>query len=116
MTQAGPDDPCMYCEQTPRNGAWNQPCHESADHHHWTREQREHYHDQKLIATAQSLRRAALELDRIAAAIDELPARLRRKVLRAPALLSAYRLDPEIVRNEAERARDTLHVYGLLDV
>jgi hypothetical protein len=100
---------CMYCEQTPQTGAWGRPCPESADHLHWTPEMHEDYHDQKLTATAQSLRRAALELDQIAAAIDELPVRLQRKI-------RSYPLHSATIRNEAERARDTLHVYGLLDV
>jgi hypothetical protein len=107
---AHPDAPCVYCARTPRSGAWNEPCPTSDDRLHWTPEMRAGVQEQKIVALAQSTRRAALELEKAAAAIEGLPDRTRRK------LRGTYALNPDLLRNEAERARDTLHVYGLLDV
>ena len=57
-----------------------------------------------------SLVRACDELEAIADALDELPLRLQRKLWRRD---SDNRLVPDIIRNEAERGRDTLAVYTL---
>lgn len=103
---AGQDEACMYCEQTPRTGAWGKPCLDSPDALHWTQEQRELGHEAKLHAVARSLSRAAYELDKVASDIEQLPQRQQRKLSTGP----------DLIRNEAERARDTLYVYGLLDV
>lgn len=64
------------------------------------------YTDAALGAHRAALTRACNRLEGIAATIDELPPRIRRKVMRSTALR------PEIIRNEAERGRDTLSVYG----
>lgn len=68
-------------------------------------------HQQERASLGRDLSRAAYELERAANAVDALPERLKRKVINAQ-----RDLDPELLRNEAERARDTLHVYRLLDV
>lgn len=105
---AANDEPCMHCDQTPASGAWGAPCLDSPDRHHWATWQRQLDAEYRLNETARSLSRAAYELDKLAAAVEELSSRLQRKL--------SIDLTPELIRNEAERARDTLHVYGLLDV
>jgi hypothetical protein len=105
--------PCLWCEQTPANGAWNRPCPDAPDRLHYTREQFAEIAQERLNTVGGDLRRAAFELERAANAVAALPPRVRRKIERAQPLGC---LDPILLQNEAERARDTLHVYGLLDV
>jgi hypothetical protein len=107
---ARPDEECMHCLRTPASGVWGKPCPSSPDKLHWTQWMRDEGEAEKLQSTARSLSRAAYELERVAEAIEQLPTRQRRRLLRGPECL-----DPLLIRNEAERARDTLHVYGLLD-
>jgi hypothetical protein len=104
---AGSDEPCMHCSQPPASGAWGKPCPDSPDKAHWTTWQRRLDAEHRLNETARSLSRAAYELDKLAAAVEELSPRTQRKL--------SIDLTPELIRNEAERARDILHAYGLLD-
>jgi hypothetical protein len=108
---APPDVPCLFCERTPGSGAWDKPCPTAPDHLHYTREQFSGLAQDRLNNVGASLRRAAYELELAAKAVEALPERLRRKVVR-----DQLHLDPDLLRNEAGRARDALHVYRLLDV
>lgn len=107
----GNHEPCIFCGETPRDGAWGKPCPDEPKGLHWTRDQFRDDFTEKLASVGASLRRAAFELDKAASSAESLSPRLARKVMGA-----APDLDPLLLRNEAERARDTLHVFGLLDV
>lgn len=107
------DEPCMFCGETPASGAWSRPCPSGDLNAHWAPDQWRDYKNEHIVDLGQSLRRAAYELEKVAEALEGLSPRLRRKVAGCS---GSVRLEPALVRNEAERARDTLHVLGLLDV
>lgn len=86
-------------------------CPDAPDHLHWSVAQLWALQAEKTKDLGQYVRRAAYELEKAAKAIESLSPRLQRKVLR-----EQRELDPLLLRNEAERARDILHVMGLLDV
>lgn len=113
MNLPKPGEPCAHCDRVA--GDWNAPCVGSPDGLHWTVTGRREWAEEKLAHTARSLSRACYELEQLAEALDQLPERLRGKLRRSVAP-SAARLSPDLIRNEAERGRDTLHVYGLLDL
>lgn len=108
---AAPDEPCAFCGKTPESGAWNVPCPSAPRGLHDSVRQLVNANTEQAATLGRYLSRAAFELDRVAGAIDALPPRTRRKVLRANRCL-----DPDLIRNEAERARDVLHTRSLLDV
>jgi hypothetical protein len=72
----------------------------------WTDKDRADWCEGANESARASLARACDELDAIAGAIEALPSRTKRKLIRASRSLS-----PSLIRNEAGRGRDTLLVW-----